>query len=156
MPSGASLTFRRHGYSSDPEDYVLGWNTGDGKITLLDFAFETTAWLHRTVYHEIAHNWDDIGTNKYWNTFTALSGWTFGARSPGTAYTKAPETDGEWWYKSGAVFTRDYGRTNPWEDWAVTFEAYFSQTYTNEMEAGAKLAPAKVSVVNQFLTSKSS
>ena len=60
----------------------------------------------------------------------------------------------DWWFAKGAAFTRDYGRTNPWEDWATSVEAYFSQVYTGEMEAGANLAPAKVKVVDQFLTSK--
>jgi hypothetical protein len=157
MPDGSQLTFRRQGHASDPNSLLLGWNTLDGNITLLDFAFEDTAWLHRSVYHEISHNWEDRSDNKYWNTFTGLSGWYSGAHPPRTGfalYTQAPETDPDWWFKKGSAFTRDYGRTNPWEDWAVSVEAYFSQVYTHEMDAGANLAPAKVNMVNQFLTSK--
>jgi hypothetical protein len=158
MPDGTPLTFRRQGYDSNPASLLLGWNTLDGNITLLDFAFQDLQWLHRSVYHEIGHNWEDPGDNKYWDTFTSLSGWYNGAHPPKvliTLYTQAPETDSDWWFKKGSAFTRDYGRTNPWEDWATSVEAYFSQVYTGEMDAGAKLAPAKVSVVNQFLTSKS-
>jgi hypothetical protein len=155
MPDGTPLTFRRQGYDSDPNSLLLGWNTLDGKITLLDYAFTDIDWLHRSVYHEIGHNWEDPSDNKYWNTFTGLSGWTYAPTSPNpTLFTQAAETDTDWWFKKGTAFARDYGRTNPWEDWATSVEAYFSQTYTHEMEAGADLAPAKVNVVNQFLNSK--
>ncbi|MBI1833039.1 MAG: hypothetical protein HYR84_16485 [Planctomycetes bacterium] len=158
MPDGTPLTFRRHGHTADKDSLLLGWNTLDGRITLLDFAFDDLGWLHRSVYHEIAHNWEDPGVNKSWDAFTNLSGWANGKKPPGNdtlLYMQAPETDSDWWFKKGSAFTRDYGRTNPWEDWATSVEAYFSQAYTGEMEAGAKLAPAKVGVVNQFLTSKS-
>lgn len=156
MPDGTALTFRRQGYDSDPNSLLLGWNNLDGNITLLDFAFTDLQWLHRTIYHEISHNWEDPSVNKYWDAFTGLSGWINTTQPPVTkVYTQAAETDKSWWFKTGSAFTRDYGRTNPWEDWAVSFEAYMSQTYTGEMEAGAKLAPAKVNVVSQFLTSKS-
>jgi len=158
MPNGSPLTFRRQGHSADPNSLLLGWNTLDGNITLLDHAFQDTAWLHRSVYHEVAHNWEDITTNKYWNQFTDLSGWAYGNAPPAkdmASYTRAAETDDGFWFKKGATFARDYGRSDPWEDWAVSVEAYFSQTYTREMEAGASLAPAKVALVNQFLSSKS-
>ena len=84
MPNGSPLTFRREGHSTDPKSLLLGWNTLDGNITLLDYAFVDVQWLHRSVYHEIAHNWEDPSDNKYWNTFTNLSGWTNGVGSPGT------------------------------------------------------------------------
>jgi hypothetical protein len=159
MPDGTPLTFRRYGYSTDPKSLLLGWNNLDGRITLLDYAFQDTQWLHRSVYHEIAHNWEDAGVNKFWDSFTNLSGWTYGNTPPKSVkalYTQSAETETNWWYKTGTPFARDYGRTNPWEDWAVSVEAYFSQAYTGEMPAGANLAPAKVNVVNQFLMSKSS
>jgi hypothetical protein len=155
MPDGTPLTFRRQGVDSNPNSLLLGWNTLDGKITLLDNAFADLQWLHRTVYHEIGHNWEDTSDNKLWGAFTGLSGWSYGASSPNlNLYTQAPETDSSWWFKKGTAFVRDYSRTNPWEDWATSVEAYFSQTFTHEMEAGAELAPAKINVVNQFLTSK--
>ena len=154
MPDGSQLTFRRQGYSNDPQSLLLGWNTLNGNITLLDYAFVDVQWLHRSVYHEIGHNWEDASVNKFWDAFTNVSGWTNGIRPFNATYTQAAETDSDWWFKKGTAFTRDYGRTNPWEDWAVSVEAYFSQTYSGEVEAGAGLAPAKVNVVNQFLTSK--
>jgi hypothetical protein len=159
MPDGSSLTFRRQGYDTDPSSLLLAWNTLDGNITLIDNAFTDFEWLHRTVYHEIGHNWEDPSDNKYWNAFTSLSGWFNGAKPPAqtaSLYTQAPETDSDWWFKKGSAFVRDYSRTNPWEDWATSVEAYFSQTYTHEMDAGANLAPAKIAVVNQFLTGLSS
>jgi hypothetical protein len=155
MPDGSPLTFRRQGVDSNPMSLLLGWNTLDGKITLLDNAFADIQWLHRTVYHEVGHNWEDSSDNKLWNTFTGLSGWANGTSPPNPKlFTQAPETDSDWWFKKDTTFVRDYCRTNPWEDWVTSVEAYFSQTYTHEMEAGTGLAPAKVNVVNQFLTSK--
>ena len=34
-------------------------------------------------------------------------------------------TDGKWVYDPAAEFARDYGKTNPYEDFATAFEAYF-------------------------------
>ena len=36
-----------------------------------------------------------------------------------SGYTES--TDGDWWYQSSATFARNYGRTNPMEDFATYF-----------------------------------
>ncbi len=90
-----------------------------------------------TVIHEMGHNWDneltDLGV---FNQFMKISGWTQKKPTSGS-YTKSK--DGEWWYKSSASFARDYGRTNPREDWSTTWQAYFDAGYSSSSPIAAKL-----------------
>ena len=80
--------------------------------------------------HEVAHNWDDefelVAANSNLSgaiaSFRALSGWTDTPQGAGYSVSN----DGEWWYLDTAVFEDNYGRTNPFEDFAVAWEYYFS------------------------------
>ena len=57
-----------------------------------------------------------------WDSFLSLSGWT--DSNPGSSgYTSS--NDGNWWYQTSASFAEDYGRSNPNEDMATVWEAYF-------------------------------
>ncbi len=124
MPDGSALTFRRQGYDQDRSSLLLGWNSLQASSTLLDYAFEDPRWLHRTIYHDIDHNWENANANKLADTFTNLSGWTYAKTSPGAGFTQARETDANWWYTGSSTFSRDYGRSDPWEDWAVSVETF--------------------------------
>ncbi len=79
--------------------------------------------------HEIGHNWDSeleltsvsgdlAGT---WNSFLAIADWR--DSDPGPGYTRS--ADGQWWYGNSAWFYDNYGRTNPHEDMATSWEYYF-------------------------------
>ena len=147
LPADA-LTFIRRGVTDQPS--IAGYNSGDGTISLLDESFDDgDAALRKKVYHEIGHNWDD--ENPLWNDFLALSGWVpwlTGLPTPPPLLTLSG--DGEWVYLSTAVFARDYGRTNPHEDFATSFEAYFADV--EGLDAGASLIPDKIAWIDSFLT----
>ena len=82
--------------------------------------------LEATVYHEFAHNWDDPHENRHVGAFRALSDWDM-TRDPGDLPSDA--TGDSWFYSRDAVFARDYGRHNPQEDFATTWETYFLKEY---------------------------
>ena len=57
-----------------------------------------------------------------WSEFLALSGWQQTDPRSG-AFEQSG--DGEWWYRDNAEFARNYGTSNPREDFATAFSAYF-------------------------------
>ncbi len=108
--------------------------TYEREIKMLDWN-ENIAWQNDsyrdTILHEIGHNWDSeeemasIGpaTDSLWQEFLDSSGWT--ETNPNDAFNYSQSADGQWWYVKDAHFAWDYGRTNPHEDWATTWAAYF-------------------------------
>lgn len=89
-----------------------------------------------TLIHEMAHTWDyelflsSIQSFKrVWTNFLAQSGWTLTKPDTGN-YVKS--TDGSWWHRADAPFARDYGKRNPYEDWATTWPVYFNFATANE------------------------
>lgn len=114
--------------------YRFKWNrttTTTRKIIIRDWNendAQANARAMSTVIHEIGHNWDSAGEmSKYlvngtslWNSFLQISGWR---TTPAAGYTLS--TDGQWYYRSNATFAREYGRTNPKEDFATSWELYF-------------------------------
>ena len=80
-------------------------------------------WLLQVVYHEIAHNFDN--ENSRWNEWKDISGWRssfFWFWEDSSEYTTS--TDGDWAFENGSQFARNYGRFNPYEDFAT----YFAKT----------------------------
>ncbi len=128
--SGKELTFHRVGAVIDVREniddpfFAAGWNSNNGNITLADSTFISAEFTHQTVFHEIAHNWDD--ENDEWGDWKDLSGWQRGGLFG----------LGEWQHDADAVFARDYGETNPLEDFATSFAAVFmfdmGETYSGE------------------------
>lgn len=129
------------------------------------------------VIHEIAHSWDSQfeiqqvvpSRASIWNTFLSRSGWeTF---NPGSGHTRAPAQTQEpfdrtyvapnyeinthtWWRDSSAEFSRNYGTTNPKEDWATTWESLFVEAIVENPHNGhATQVPSKVALVNSLLDS---
>lgn len=112
---------------------------------------ESQSWMNdfmaQTAVHEVGHNWDSEleRSNAYgsltgtWQTFLNLSGWT-DSNPNNPAYTQS--SDGDWWYLTGSAFYDSYGRTNPYEDFATTWELYFDPAASTSDEAlmAAKLA----------------
>ena len=41
-------------------------------------------------------------------------------------YQRSTAVGDNWWFRSSAEFSRSYGKANPYEDWATTFAAYFT------------------------------
>lgn len=96
----------------------------DREIRIADWD-ETSAFFNdqfRSItLHEIAHNWDSeleltigAGLPGRWDQFVGISGWTQSA-------------SGSWSHSdSSSAFVYDYSETNPFEDFATTWELYFS------------------------------
>ncbi|HYO08104.1 MAG TPA: calcium-binding protein [Tepidisphaeraceae bacterium] len=98
---------------TDLGESVLADNLGDGRMRFGDLAFDSgDAWA--TMIHELGHNWDTDDENPSARDFFELSHWR--------------DTRGDWTYDPDAAFANDYGKTNPYEDFATALEVYFSRT----------------------------
>jgi Ca2+-binding RTX toxin-like protein len=95
------------------------------EIHIVDFNYNNdseTASRISTLVHEIAHNWDEEAPTSLRNAFRAESGWT--SRNPhSSSYVRSGDRD--WWHHRNANFARDYGKTNPREDFATSFQVYY-------------------------------
>jgi Ca2+-binding RTX toxin-like protein len=109
---GDTIVFRRF---ADLGADTLALNTGDGNLDFADLAFtEPTLAPHVTAIHELGHNWDESDENPTFGDFVEISHW----RRVGS----------EWTFTPGTEFARDYGQTNPVEDFATSLEVYFSKS----------------------------
>ncbi len=118
---------------------------------------ESDAWMNdqfaSVCAHEIGHNWDgelelqtlSAAAGQLWNSFLALSGWQ--ESNPGGG-THQQSLDGEWWYLQNAAFHDSYGRTNPFEDFATTWELFFDP---NASAGNQQLMAAKLAVLDQLM-----
>ena len=137
LKGGGNMTFVRYGtympYDTtdglnDPAEkaanelgaFIAGANHGNGTIDVRQFPTDLTNAM-RLVIHELAHNWQG-SANPKWAQWLGLSGWVHSS-TPGAGQVLS--TDGKWVYDPAAEFARDYGKTNPYEDFATAFEAYF-------------------------------
>lgn len=109
-----------------------GWNDSQGNLHLAEarFASPDPSELHRVVYHEVGHNWDNEGPD--WSSFMAISDWQFNGtnwRPPSTDWVQGSfnGTTTGWWYDSSVApgFARAYGQYSPLEDFATNFARYF-------------------------------
>jgi len=106
-----------------------GFNTGDGRIFFNDGTFTGPTAVARTTVHEFAHNWDT--ENGHFSEWKALSGWQprylhVGFVTIDLATQFPLSKDGKWVYSPAAEFAREYGKTNPYEDFTTTFETYYN------------------------------
>jgi Ca2+-binding RTX toxin-like protein len=106
---------------------IGGWN-GGGAITLVNPPVHHDLSLFNLVYHEIAHNWDEATENDRIAGFQALSGWVNRTTSPGSDFARHRD-EGTWWFRTAASFADEYGKVNPFEDYATSFEKYFMERY---------------------------
>ena len=125
--SGSDMTLIRGGNSSISN--ASATNVGNFDQPAIIF-FKGTfndglTWTRQVVFHEFAHNLDEQDENPAVDEFRKLSGWTqVKPTNPfGPEYTSSG--DKQWWYLTGSEFVRDYAKTNPYEDFASTFAAYF-------------------------------
>lgn len=150
---GDELTFFRHSIYSDdnPNASYTAYNNG-GDMYFSDNVFNSENSVFRTVVHEIAHNWD---TAEEVNVrlpgqgatiiggFQSISGWS---NSPllGQFFDGYDVSlDGEWSHLSNATFSRNYGRTNPFEDFATVAEEYFME-FDGRDQGGLSDVPQKI------------
>jgi hypothetical protein len=86
-----------------------------------------------TVIHELGHNYDDDGVSSAtWESFKKLSGWVQYPSNKTGLFKGADFSTGtgenKGWYRStnsSSQFARNYGGTNPMEDFATVWERYF-------------------------------
>ena len=105
---------------------------------------ETSDWYNlfyqSTAIHELAHNWDSElelmtasgSLASTWNNFLSLSGWT-DVNPHSNGFTQSH--DGNWWYQNSASFAEEYGQSNPNEDMATVWEAYFHGTDDQSLQS---------------------
>lgn len=103
-----------------------GWNVG-GAIVIVNPAAHGDHGIYSTVYHEIGHNWDEAGENRHVPAFRAQSGWVQSGSSPGVGFVASIDTGDNWWHLGTATFANIYGKFNPFEDYATTFESFFME-----------------------------
>lgn len=125
---GQDLAFVRSGDVRLPSGAaILGVNFhNNNQIALTDNLFEDFAErLRETVYHEIGHNFDMVEENPFIPSFRAISNWDQ-VQHAGDRLS----LDGQWYYNDDFDnFLRAFARTNPLEDFAVTFAEHFQREY---------------------------
>jgi hypothetical protein len=96
----------------------------------------------------IAQHWDEPRENNHIADFRKTSGWQ---QAGGAGFT--PAKDGsKWHYRADSVFAHDYGRFNPLEDFATTWESYFDRRFHNNHSQLTHVA-AKHAVLDSFFAS---
>ena len=126
LKSGGAVRFHREARPADGGNYDA-LNHGDGRISIFDAGLSDREYAPLNIIHELGHNWDE--EHATWNTtggWLSLSGWR-STNPSSTSYRKS--TDGKWWYLNTAHFAREYGRTNPREHFASSWESYFAYRY---------------------------
>ena len=145
---GTEMTYQRVG---DSASNFTAWNGGDTHTFANGTFTGDTTWVLQTVFHEIGHNWDTENDN--WDEFKALSSWTQTDKSGDADYSAGG--NGGWFYKTDTGFVRDYAKTNPKEDFACTFAAYFmGKMGLPYLDGGTgTAAPDKLTFIDDFVTS---
>ena len=104
--------------------------------------------IRETVYHEFAHNFDTVSENSFVTQFRAISNWDQ-VQNGGDRLS----LDGDWYYNDDfSNFLRTHARTNPLEDFAVTFAEYFQRKHDGFTRAFVNPVE-KFSVIASFLQS---
>ena len=146
--AGGDIVFGRVGNQVSGGGSIGGWNSEGGSIVFTSVGIRDAADARLTTYHEIAHNWDDPHENGRIGAFRELSGWR---QSGGSGFTRG--NDGSnWHYRNGSQFARDYGRFNPHEDFATTWESYFDKRYHGN-QANRTTVAAKHAALDAFFAS---
>ncbi len=173
--NGDELTFVRQGQVVNAEDNSVnlslgGWNSGDS-VTLVNNAFARD--VRSVVFHEIAHNWDDLDENRFVGAFREAGSWiwlSIGNIGRERRIVIAPDnlvqaTDSkfsDWYYvntddedlpgvQNGLDgFARQYGKMNPLEDFATSFSAYMYATHLQVDYFGETPAAVRDRLASRF------
>lgn len=142
---GRDLIMERVGRLSNNAS-VLGWN-GNGSIAFADASFRSAMTTQYVTYHEIGHNWDQVHENRTIRQFQAISGWDQVYHRGDTASTF---TGDNWYFRANTSdFARSYGMSNPYEDYATTWETYFTYYY-HGTTLGNRVVRAKFAALDAF------
>jgi hypothetical protein len=120
--------------------------------------------IHRVVFHEIGHNWDEQEESDFADDFRAVAGWrTFAATAIPAGYEQADDNNwSTWWFINRDSnldgFARNYGKMNPLEDFATAMEAYMlartGRNYYGETPTAVETRLAgRFDVLDDFFTS---
>ena len=125
-----STTLLAVGAMTDGGSNVGGWNSGGQTIAVVSPELKGDMSMNRLVYHEFGHNWDTAAENPFANAFRAVSGWVESDLLL-NGYTASSGFGDKWHYLTSKsnTFARGYGKSNPLEDMATTWEAYFVNAY---------------------------
>ena len=141
--AGSGFTYERLGASTSS---YAAWNRGATQ-QFADGTFDLgERWVHQVIFHEVGHNWERENPN--WEDFKAISGWTLEDMSDNPDYQRGRV--GNWYHLADADFARFYGRSNPVEDFATSFAAYFTDSI-GERSARANPIPAKMAFIEDFI-----
>lgn len=145
---GKDLVMERVGRLSNNAS-VLGWN-GNGRIAFANASFRSEIVAQQVTYHEIGHNWDQVHENRTIRQFQAISGWDQVYHRGDTASTF---TGDNWYFRASTTdFARNYGMSNPYEDYATTWETYFTYYY-HRTTLGNRVVRAKFAALDAFFGS---
>ena len=128
----------------------LGLNFNDNnQIALTNQLFDDFPdRIRETVYHEVAHNFDTVQENPFITSFRSISDWDQ-VQDAGDRLS----LDRQWYYNDDfSNFLRSNARTNPLEDFAVTFAERFQREYDGFQRAFVNTVE-KFAVVERFLQS---
>ncbi|MBX3417988.1 MAG: hypothetical protein KF851_10325 [Pirellulaceae bacterium] len=138
MVNGQQLNFDRVGAPSNPAfNNIGGWNTNTGRIAFTNLSVRTALDARITTYHEIAHNWDEQHENRFVPEFRSINNWTLSAQQLQRFSAAGDGSNWQWQTDRANLFARDYGRWNPLEDFATTWESYFDQRFHNSERINA-------------------
>ncbi len=161
---GAEPTLYRLG---DASNSYIAFNDSVGDTHYSNQSFEDStgtaseASTYEVVFHEFGHNWDTreeasnilgVYGEAIVQIFRDASDWTQ-SLSDTSGYTQSG--DKKWWYESGTNFVSSYARTNPKEDFAESFSAYFMDELGEpfrEGTGGAASAPDKMTAIGYLIT----
>lgn len=175
-----NLEFIRWGSPTVSGVSTLAFNyTDTGVMGFPQTGFESSLSVEQTLYHELGHNFDDFDENPFADQFAAISGWTQ-TRPAGPIssfddwqsllvadepWAEAARFDAAkpWYFRSDTEFTRSYGATNRFEDFATTFSYVFlGSEYKDQgpdffdLESGVGIVDGKVNSVRQLQSTLSS
>jgi hypothetical protein len=150
--AGGEMTFVRYGATLSGPGGIYGWNPGGGRIAINSYGISLgRSGIMQAVFHEIGHNWDTEYNAAGWR---ALSGWT-NTNPNNPTYSQGTNPKQNWWYLTSAAFSSAngyYSHTDPDEDFAESFAAYFSQRA--KLPNTASQIPNKIKFIDKMCTSK--
>lgn len=149
LSNGQEVTFQR---VLSLGEYAAA-NNNSGRIRIADSAFDPTGRTPaEAVIHEMGHNWDtEQGAS--WGNWLNLSGWRLHA-SLYAVDGYVLSGDGQWEYRTtdGNSFWRNYGKTNPREDWSTMWEAYYRYKMGTLSNAAVTRLQAKLDFIDAFIS----
>jgi hypothetical protein len=109
------------------------------------------------VVHEVGHYWvERTAGQALWAEFLSVSGWRHAA-APGVGESASTNVGGlsadDWVFAAGSAFARDYGREDPYEDWATTWEAVYQQDTGDRTLTDPERLARKLELVRRFFAS---